>query len=168
MSAFSRFQKLCELVPHNYVQLQKGIIVIMSGFNFIKKKKKLNYINHWAVLLIYFDCWGLREGHLTITLWLVKVHHFTGSLTLTLADNMLDMSAITWAANECHWSCIFSVCHVPPQSTNDSRSLQVSFICKRNNWGCLCNMVRIWGNHVDVFGFFFVCLFVSFCFCNRT
>lgn len=37
------------------------------------------------------------------------------------------MSAITWAANECHWSCRFSVCHVStPQCTN-SHSLTYLF-----------------------------------------
>ena len=32
------------------------------------------------------------------------------------------MSAITWAANECHWSCRFSVCHVStPQCTTHTQ-----------------------------------------------
>lgn len=31
---------------------KKGIIVIMSGFNFIKKRKKLNYIN--MIIELYY------------------------------------------------------------------------------------------------------------------
>lgn len=68
MSDFSRFLNSVNLY-HNYVQLQQknGIIVSMSGFNFIKKVK-LHQHAHWAVLLIYFDCLGSGEWHLTNTL----------------------------------------------------------------------------------------------------
>lgn len=86
--------------------------------NFIKKVK-LHQHARWAVLLIYFDCRGAWRGdwHLTNTFGFLSCKYsvlLQVCWHLCFADHTLDMSAITWAANECHWSCRFSVCHVPP------------------------------------------------------
>lgn len=51
MSAFSRFLNSVNLYHTIMYNCKKGIIVIMSGFNFIKKKK-LNYIN--TIIELYY------------------------------------------------------------------------------------------------------------------
>lgn len=81
------------------------------------------------------------------------------------------MSAITWAANECHWSCRFSVCHVPPQCTTHAASLTchlpsyhveefisafAHFLFRKKiriTWNSLCKMALIWGGTCRSFFF---------------